>query len=178
MYHFFAMDIHLQTNQVGCNLESANAFRHLKVSVLQIFLEELLNFSDSGILVGTLGLDGDGIALLNGQAHQLHQLGSLGFLVTLNDHNSGVGKTLCQLRQHAGGTGMDAQGIIYSISKFFYFDYSYPYFTLNSLSPTLPVPVNNSSKAGRSSELVTRMAEVEETPSAFSISARLKVNSS
>ena len=85
-----------------------------------MLFKELLHSFDGSVLRGALSLHGNGIAILNGQAHEHHQLGRLHGLFALGNGNGGICEGLCQLSQQACGAGMDAQGVVNSIGKFFH----------------------------------------------------------
>ena len=84
---------------------------------LKIILKELLQSGGVGLLVPALNGDGDGLALLDPQAHQGHQFGAhAGFAVGLGDGNGAV-LGLDRLDQQPGGTGVDAYGVGDGVSE-------------------------------------------------------------
>src|SRR5699024_10859454 len=83
----------------------------------EVLRHELLDGFGGGVLVVTLDLDGHGIALLDAHAHESHQLAHIAALSILLD-GGGAGVAFDDLDQQAGGTGMDAAGILNGILEF------------------------------------------------------------
>ena len=84
---------------------------------LQIVPEEGLHGGNGGVLAGAVSGHGNHIALLDAHTHQLHQLGGLNGIAILGNSDGGIGKVFGGLSQHAGGTGVDAQGIVDGVLK-------------------------------------------------------------
>ena len=80
--------------------------------MLQVGFEEGLQTGDGGVLILALCGDGDRVALLHAQAHELHKLTGLDGDSVFGDGAKG-GVLLCLLGQKTGGTGVDAQGGMY-----------------------------------------------------------------
>lgn len=76
---------------------------------LQVLFQELLHGSGSLFLPLPFHRDGDLVALLDGQPHQLHQLRGLHRLALLGNGDDGGLKALGHLGQLSGGAGVDAQ---------------------------------------------------------------------
>ena len=55
-----------------------------------MFVEELLQSGGGGVLVGTLDLDGDGVAALDAHAHQSHETGGVNGLAVLVNNGDGA----------------------------------------------------------------------------------------
>ena len=83
----------------------------------EVLRHELLDGFGGGVLVVTLNLDGHGIALLDAHAHEGHQFAHIAALAVLLD-GGGAGVALDDLDEQAGGTGMDAAGILNGILEF------------------------------------------------------------
>ena len=84
---------------------------------------ELLDGCSCSLLILALDLDGDGLALLDTHAHQSHQLAQVAGLAVLFE-GGGAGKALDDLDQQAGGTCVDAAGILDSVLKFLHDHFS------------------------------------------------------
>ena len=65
------------------------------------------------------------VALLDAQAHQLHQLGGFYGAPVLGDGHGGVAVSLGGFGQQAGGAGVDAQGIGDGVREAFHGDTSF-----------------------------------------------------
>src|SRR5699024_7187217 len=83
----------------------------------EVLGHELLDGFGGGVLIVTLDLDGNGVALLDAHAHEGHQLAHIAALAVLLD-GGGAGVALDDLDQQAGGTAMDAAGILNGILEF------------------------------------------------------------
>ena len=88
-----------------------------------MLVEELLQSGGGGVLIGTLDLDGDGVAALDAHAHQGHEAGGVNGLAVLVHDGNGALAGLGLFGQHAGGTGVDANGLFDRIDEFFHFGF-------------------------------------------------------
>ena len=82
-----------------------------------VLAQELLDGLCGCFFIIAFDLDGHGLALLDAHAHQSHQLAHIAALAVLLE-GGGACKALHGLDQQAGGTGMDAAGILNSVLKF------------------------------------------------------------
>ena len=82
-----------------------------------VLAQELLNGLCGCFFIIAFDLDGHGLALLDAHAHQSHQLTHIAALAVLLE-GGGACKALHGLDQQAGGTGMDAAGILNGVLKF------------------------------------------------------------
>ena len=85
-------------------------------NVAKASLEELLDDGSDGSLVLALDGDLDGLAALDAQLHQSHQTQDVGGLLAAMDNDGGL-VLAGFLVQHAGGTGVDANGLSDNILK-------------------------------------------------------------
>ena len=92
---------------------------------LQIVLEELLYDGGVGILGPALYGDGDGVALLDAQAHQGHQLRACGGFAVCLGNGDGAVQGLDGLDQQPGGTCVDAHRVGDGVGELFYGDTSF-----------------------------------------------------
>ena len=90
-----------------------------------VLAQELLDRFCCGVLVLTLDLDGDGLALLDAHAHQGHQLAQVAGLAVLLK-GRGAGKALDDLDQKPGGACVDATGIFDGVLEFLHAHFSLP----------------------------------------------------
>ena len=95
-----------------------------------VLAQEFLDCFGAGGLVVALHLDGHGVALLDAHAHQGHQLAQVAGLACLFE-GSGACKALGHLDEQAGGTCVDAAGILNGVLEFLH-----DHFLLTSSDPS------------------------------------------
>ena len=79
--------------------------------LLHVGFHEGLDLGAGDFLVLTLDGDGNGLAVLDTQTHQSHQAQDVGALTALDDADGAL-ILLALAAQHAGGTGVDTNGIL------------------------------------------------------------------